>query len=228
MAAVTVLFLAPGAIGQQTYIGRFDIYGGYTYLDSPHIKLAENGFHFQTGLRVRTWVTMGFDYSISTGSTSLTPALLTTALQQQLGAELAQLAAAGEIPQGYTLSVPIDSTTQTFAAGPQLSWHGWKPATLFIRPSVGAIHEDATTHPNPADPIATAITAQLAPSGEKQDWTPFYGFGGGADINITTHLALRVQADFVHDHLFSDLLKDGRNTVRFSVGPAWQFGRNMK
>ena len=226
--AIGSLILAPAGFAQQTYVGRYDVFGGYTYLDSPHINLAENGFHFQAGMRMRSWVTLGFDYSVSKGSTSITPGLLTTVLQQQLGAQLAQLAAAGQIPQGYTLSVPIDSTTQTFAAGPQFSWHGWKPATLFIRPSVGAIYESATLRPNPADPIATAIATQLAPSGKKQDWTPFYGFGGGVDVNITEHLALRLQADLVHDHLFSDLLKDGRNTVRFSVGPAWQFGRNVK
>ncbi len=228
LIVASVFLLAPPATGQQTYIGRYDVFGGYTYLDSRQIKLGENGFHFQSGMRVRSWLTLGFDYSISKGSTSLTPNLLTTALQQQLGAQLAQLAAAGEIPQGYMLSVPIDSTTQTFAAGPQVSWHGWEPATLFIRPSFGAIYENATTHPNTADPVAVAITAQLAPSGRKEDWTPFYGFGGGADFNVTTHLAVRVQADLVHDHLFSDLLKNGRNTVRFSIGPAWQFGRNVR
>ncbi len=89
------LLLAQPARAQQTYIGRYDIFGGYTYLDSPHIKLGENGFHFQTGMRARSWLTLGFDYSVSKGSTSITPGLLTTALQQQLGAQLAQLAAAG-------------------------------------------------------------------------------------------------------------------------------------
>jgi hypothetical protein len=72
------------------------------------------------------------------------------------------------------------------------------------------------------------VIAQLAPSGQKTDWVPFYGVGGGFDANLTTHFALRFQADFVHDHLFSDLLKDGRNSVRFSVGPALQFGRNVR
>lgn len=53
------------------------------------------------------------------------------------------------------------------------------------------------------------------------------GSAGGADVNFSKHFAVRVQADFVHDHLFSDLLKNGRNTVRISVGPAVQFGRNI-
>jgi hypothetical protein len=98
--------------------------------------------------------------------------------------------------------------------------------TLFIRPSIGAIYEKATPHAT--DPISQGVIAQLAPSGQKTDWVPFYGVGGGFDANLTTHFALRFQADFVHDHLFSDLLKDGRNSVRFSVGPALQFGRNVR
>jgi hypothetical protein len=122
--------------------------------------------------------------------------------------------------------VKTSSTTETFAAGPQLAYRHWKPVTLFLRPVFfGAIHETAT--PKPADPIATAIVAQLAPSGQKTDWTWFLGFGGGFDINFSHHFSLRTQTDIVWDHLFSDLLQNGRWTVRFSVGPAFNFGRNI-
>jgi hypothetical protein len=71
------------------------------------------------------------------------------------------------------------------------------------------------------------VVAQLAPSGRKTDWTKFYGFGGGIDLNLTRRFGLRIQADLVHDHLFNDLLKDSRNTVRLSIGPAVQFGKNV-
>ncbi len=219
------LALAFPGWGQQSYVGRYDAYAGYTYLNSPAISLGENGFHMQAGLRPRTWLSLGFDYSVATGSGSITPNLLTTSLQQQLGAVLAQLASQGQLPPGYKLVMPIDSVTQNFAAGPQLAYRHWSAVTLFLRPSIGAIHEKATLRPG--DPIATVIAAQLAPSGSKQDWAPFYGFGGGADLNFSKHFAVRVQADFVHDHLFSDLLKNGRNTVRVSIGPAVQFGRNI-
>ena len=220
-----LLLTAPLAFGQQ-YVGRYDVYGGFMYLDSPHINLAERGFHLQAGVRPKTWYSLGFDYSISTGHTALTPNLLVTSLQQQLGKQLQQLAAIGKIPPGYSLVVPIDSTTQTFAAGPQLAYRRWPLVTLYVRPSIGAIHEVATPHA--LDPIAQLIVAQLAPSGQKTDWTPFYGFGGGADVNFRKHFGLRFTVDFVHDHLFSDLLKDGRNTVRLSIGPALQFGPNIK
>ena len=180
----------------------------------------------QAGVRLRSWLSFGFDYSVYTGHTSLGTNLFTTALQQQLNGQIAQLIALGRLPANYTLSVPIDSLTQTFAAGPQLAFHGWSLLTLYLRPSLGMIRETATPHA--IDPFSAAVIAQLAPSGSKQDWTPFYGFGGGFDVNVTNHLAVRVSADFVHDHLFSDLLKDGRNTFRISVGPAWQFGHNIQ
>lgn len=222
---ISLLSLASHAVAQQTYVGRFDVYAGFTYLNSPKINLSERGLHLQFGVRPKSWYTLGFDYSIATGHTDLTPGLLTSALQTQLGAEFSQLAALGRIPQGYSLVIPIDSTTQNFAAGPQVSYHHWPLVTLFVRPSIGAVHETATAHS--VDPISTLVIAQLAPSGQKQDWTAFYGLGGGFDLNLSSHFALRFQADFVHDHLFNDLLREGRNTVRVGIGPALQFGRNV-
>lgn len=216
---------APKVQAQQDYVGRIDLFAGFTYLDSPKINLDERGFHFQIGVRPKVWYSLGFDYSVSTGHTALLPNMLTTTLQDQLGAQIGGLVAAGVIPPTYAISVPFDSKTETFAAGPQVAYHGWKPITPFLRPSIGAIHEIATPHAT--DAITAGIIAQLAPSGQKTDWTPFYGFGGGIDVNASRHFAVRVQADFVHDHLFSDLLKSGRNTVRFSVGPAFQFGGNV-
>jgi hypothetical protein len=225
--ALSLLLPASHAFGQQTYVGRYDVYAGYAYLNSPHISLAENGYQLQAGVRVWPWVTLGFDFSHETGDTTLTPSLLTTALQEQLGAQLEQAIAAGIIPAGYSLKMPTHSGTQTYAGGPQFSYHGLSRATLFIRPALGAMHESATLHPTPGDPIAALIASTLVPSGTKTDLVPFYGFGGGADLLVSKHLALRIQADFVHDHLFSNMLKDGRNTVRFGIGPAFSFGHNI-
>jgi len=225
LLATSVLLISSQAFAQQSYVGRFDVYAGYMYLDSPHIKLAEKGFHAQVGTRVTNWLSLGFDYCIGTGNTSINAALLTPAVQQQLGAELARLIAAGVIPPTYVLTVPLDSKTETYSAGPQISYRHFKALTLFIRPDLGAMHETAV--PVPSDVIAQGFVAQLVPSGKKTDWVAFYGFGGGVDVNFTKHFGVRIQADLVHDHLFNDLLKDGRNTVRFSIGPAVQWGHNV-
>jgi hypothetical protein len=213
------------AFSQQTYVSRFDFFTGYTFLDSPHLGLFENGFNTQFGDQVRTWLTVGFDYSISTGDSTLVPSLLPIPLQQQIAAQLAALAAAGQLPPGYALMVPATSVTQTFALGPQYSYRRFKRLTLFARPSLGATREVSTPHPR--DPIAAAVAMQLAPSGKKTDWTGFYGFGGGIDIILSRHISWRMQSDLVWDHLFNDVLRDGRWTVRFSVGPAFNFGRNI-
>ena len=214
------------AIGQQQYVGKYDVYLGYMYLDSSLINLSEGGYHLQVGTNPRRWLALGFDFSRATGNTMLRPDMLLPSLQQKLGAQLGQLAAAGMLPSGYALAVRTDSVTQTFAAGPQIMFRHWAAVTPFIRPSLGAMHETAT--PRPGDPIAAAIVKQLAPSGKKQDWVGFYGVGGGFDINPSKHFGFRIQADFVYDYLYNDLLRSGRNTVRFSVGPRIMFGPNVE
>ena len=222
---VTLLILQASALGEQKYVSRYDVFTGYTFLDSPHVSLFENGFHTQAGIRLRRWYSLGLDYSVSSGNLTLAPDLLTTKLQQQLGALFAGLAAAGQLPAGYSLVVPTHSLTQTFTGGPQFSYRHFSKFTLFVRPSVGGIHELGT--PKPGDPIATLVVSQLAPSGKKKDTTYFYGFGGGVDLLFSKHVGLRVQADLVRDHLFDDLLRDARFTTRFSIGPCFNFGRNL-
>jgi|SRR5215469_5730776 len=227
IAPAAFLWLTSPAFGQQDYVSRYDAFAGYAFLNSPHIGLFENGFATQVGFRPKTWYSVGFDYSFSSGDLTLTPNLLPTSLQQQLGAQLGHLAAAGMLPPGYQLAVPAHSHTHTFAVGPQLAYRHFKHETLFLRPLfAGAIYETAT--PKPVDAIATAVSQQLAPSGKKTDTTWFLGVGGGFDILFNHHLALRTNVDVVWDHLYNDLLQDGRWTVRFSVGPAFNFGRNIK
>ena len=226
LALTLILFAAP-AFGQQDYVARFDGYGGYAFLNSPNVSLFENGFAAQFGVRPKRWLSLGIDYSRTAGDLSITPNLLLDSLQQSLGAQLAQMVAAHMIPANYALVVPSHSVTQTFAAGPQLAYRGMTHATLFWRPVfAGIIHENAT--PAPTDPIATAVVKQLAPDGNKKDNVMFVGFGGGFDILLSKHIGWRVQADLVYDHLFNDMLKDGRFTVRFSAGPCFNFGKNVE
>ena len=225
LLTLALLLASVTANGQQSYVSRYNLFAGYTFLDSPRVSLFENGFHFQAGVNPKTWLALGFDYSVSGGSLTLTPNLLTPAWQSQLGLLLEGLAEAGQLPAGYTVAVPSNSFTQTFAGGPQLEYRHFQKVTLFLRPSVGVIHEVAT--PQPTDAISKMIVAALAPTGKKTDSTLFYGFGGGADFNVTKHIGLRVQADLVYDHLFSDVLQDGRLTTRFSVGPFFNIGKNI-
>jgi len=225
VVSVALLLAASPVAAQQTYVSQFDVFAGYAFLNSPHIGLFENGFQAQFGYRPKPWYSLGFDFSRSTGDLVLTPDLLPTALSQPILGAITQYIAAKILPPGYTLAVPAHSTSLTFAIGPQLAYRHFSHLTLFIRPSVGAIHEEAVPHPG--DAFATSIANELAPSGKKMDWQGFYGFGGGFDILFSKHVGIRTQADLVWDHLFNDVLADGRWTVRFSVGPCFNFGKNI-
>jgi len=219
------LFLAITALAQQTEIHRYDVYGGFAGFETPWLNLAQRGFHTQEGVNLRPWLSVGFDYSEASGHNSLTASVLKPSLQQELGAEIQQLILAGLLPPNYTLSVPLDAFSETFAMGPQLDYRHWRPVTLFVRPSLGAIRQKVTPHPT--DPVSTAIIAQLAPAGYKLDWQGFYGFGGGLDWNATNHFAIRAQDDLVYWNLFNDLLAHGTWTDRYSIGLTYRFGRNI-
>ena len=221
-----LLFASVAQARAQDYVGRYDIYSGFTTLSSPHLNLQNRGYNLQLGWNAKPWLVYGFDYSITNGHNTLTPNLLPTALQQQLGAQIMQLIEEGVIPPTFQVAVPVESTVQTFAAGPQFNYRRYPRITLFARPSLGAVRETATPHAT--DPINGNIAMELAPSGHKTDWTGFYGFGGGYDLNATKHISLRMQADLTYYHLFNDLLKDGTWNVRWSVGPSFHFGRNIR
>lgn len=216
-------FFTTAVQAQQDYVGRFDAFTGFSYMASPSANLYQRGFNGEFGVNVNRWLALGADYSVLDGSTSIIPSYLKPSLQQQLGLAIAAL---GGLPPGYSLYVPYDGRTWTFAAGPQVNYRKMKYVTLFVRPDLGAIHETASL--NPQDPIQTIVVAALAPSKKKTDTTVFYGVGGGFDINASKHVALRVTVDYVHCDLFSDLLKDSRNTVRVSLGPTFRFGKNVE
>ena len=227
LLALALLFASAPALGQQNYVSRYDLFAGYTFLDSPHVSLFENGFHFQAGVRPKTWYSLGFDYSISSGSLTLTPNLLTTAVQQQLGGLLQGLAAAGATP----CRIHLSRAESIPSPKPSRAGRNWRTATSRNHPLRSALRRSDPRSRNP--PACARIrlrkqsSQQLAPSGKKTDWTIFYGFGGGADFLFSKHVGLRVQADLVYDHLFNDLLQDGRFTTRFSVGPCFNFGKNI-
>jgi len=226
MIAVCSAMLPPRTVSaQQTDVRQYDIYNGFSYFETPWLNLVERGYHLQVGRNLTTRYALGFDYSIVTGHNSLTTGKLQPSLQMELAGLIGELIAEGVIPPDYQLIVPTDAFSQTFALGPQLEVRHFKPVTLFVRPSIGAIRQKVTPHPT--DPVATEIVQQLLPGGSKVDWTTFYGFGGGFDWNATTHFGLRMQADYVYWQLFSDLLKNGTWTVRFSVGPTFRFGKNI-
>lgn len=225
-----MLFFASTAIclAQQEYVGRYNIYTGFSDLSSPGLNsLNQVGFHLQAGANATRWLAGGFDYSVQSGNTSLTANLATPQLQAQLTALAIQFVEAGLIPANYTLDLPIHAYTQTFTGGVQLEYRHLSHATLFIRPSLSAFRITATPHANPQDPYAITVSNFLAPSGSLTDWTGAYGAGGGATFSITRHIGVRAQIDAVWNHPFNSILGNGFWSYRYSVGPAFNFGANV-
>lgn len=227
-----IFFASLPLFGQQSYVSRFDFYAGYGFLDSPKVSLFENGGALQIGVRPTTWLSVGFDFTAAEGNLTIKPAQLLPALNLQLQDSIGQAIAAGLFPPPTSynyagLYVPAHSTTQTYAVGPELVNRHFSKVTLFVRPVyAGVIHETAT--PQPQDPVVKALVAGLIATPSKTDRVWFIGFGGGFDILFGKHFAWRTQADLVWDHLYPDLLDSGRFTVRFSCGPAFNFGPNIK
>src|ERR1035437_4512690 len=113
-----LLLLSMPLSGQQSYVSRFDVYGGYGFLDSPKVNLFENGFAAQVGFRPTTWLSLGFDYTVAAGDLKITPKQLLPALQTQLQAGIAQGIGAGLVPlhtqYNYAgIYVPAHSKTET-------------------------------------------------------------------------------------------------------------------
>lgn len=210
-----------GARAQQV-VRKFDVFAGFADLNSPDLGLDQRGFHTQFGWNARSWMSIGFDYSVAPGDEVLTVGLLPANLQAQvLGAEAAYIKL-GYLPANYVLRVPTHAVTNTFAFGPQYVNRHFRHMTLFVRPSLGALHEHATPHPT--DAFSTGVAAQLAPMGYKQDWTGFYGAGGGAEYTPGRNFGVRAQFDGVYNHPFNDILANGRWTYRSSIGVAYHFG----
>jgi hypothetical protein len=222
---IALLLAASPVAAQQTYVSQFDAFAGYAFLDSPHISLFENGFQAQFGYRPKPWYSLGFDYSRSTGDLVLTPDLLPTALQQQLRSELAQMIAAHLIPAGYALAVSTHSTTQTFAHRPAACL-----SPLFapdaVRPAIARGHP-RSRRPAPRGCHRHFHRGATGANREEDGLDWILWIRRRLRHPFSKHFALRTQADLVYDHLFNDLLKDGRWTVRFSVGPCFNFGRNI-
>ncbi len=227
---VTCLSLAAGnglraqqAAQKSAYVGRFHAYVGFSDIYAPFVNdLNQHGVDTQFGINNTRWLATGFDYSAQTGTTQLTPSLLPTALQMALGAML---------PTGYTLSVPTDVSIQTFSAGPQLVYRHYTRASFFVHPVLSAFRVYATPHPT--DLVSTAVVGALeqqgllSSSGTKLDWTGGYGIGGGSDVNLSRHISAQFILDAAYTHPMNDLLANGGWVYRFSVGPAFHFGRNV-
>ncbi len=217
---LALLLLAPlTCFSQQPEITQFSVIAGPSYLATPSLNLAQRGFNGDFAQNVYPWLSVGFDFSVFTGHSTLMPSYLNTATQAKLAAML---------PPGVPASavaVPFSSSTFTYQLGPQLNYRRLRKVTLFVRPALGLLHAKIQANPSPA--AAPIVRALLAGKLSSADNAVFYGFGGGATWEIHPHFGLRVAADYARFNFFPDVLTGTRNSVRLSVTSKFGFGKNI-
>jgi hypothetical protein len=204
---------------QQTDITQFSVIGGYSYLATPSLNLAQRGFNGDIAANVRPWLSVGFDFSRFTGFSSLLPSYLNAGTE----VKLIHLLPPGVPPS--VVAVPYNSSTDTYQVGPQFNYRRLKHATFFVRPALGLLHAKVDTTPNPV--FSPLVGALLGGKLSTTDNTVFYGFGGGTTWEINPHFGLRVAADMARFNYFPNLLNGSRNAVRLTLSPKFGLGKNI-
>jgi hypothetical protein len=213
------------ALAQQTDINRYTLYTGSDFVLSPARNLNEYGFDVDFGVTAKPWLGFGGDFgafgnSIISGSGTING---TETVYAPIFNQYSNLYP-GVVPPANQVNVSFKATTYLFAVGPQFYLRKWKKVTFLGRPGFGGIHETADlTLP----PGLSNLFQQLglpAPNSHQSDLTWFIGLGGGADLNVSRRVGVRITADWVNTHLFSNLLTDRQNYVRFTIGPVWRWG----
>ncbi len=215
--ALAICFCFP-SFAQDTDINRYTLYTGFDYMISPARNLTERGFDLDFGVTVKPWMALGGDVS-AIGDSIISGAGTINGSETVY----APAVSAVGIPPS-AIHVPFRSTSYTFAVGPQFYWRRWKRITFLGRPGFGGIHESANlSFPPQLGPLFTELGIPV-PNVHQTDTTWFIGLGGGFDLNVSRHVGLRFTADWVNTHLFSDLLTNRQNYVRFTIGPTFRWG----
>jgi len=219
---ILLCFIGLPLSAQQTDINRYTLFTGFDYMISPARNLTERGFEADFGVTVRPWLGLGVDFG-ALGSDVLSGAGTISGSETVYASALTAAGAFGAPPPS-AIHVPFQSTTYTFAAGPQFYFRRFEKVTFFARPGLGGIHEKASINfPPQLAPLFQLLQVPL-PNSKQTDTELFFGLGGGFDLNVSRKVGLRVAADWVNTHLFSNLLAGRQNYVRFSIGPTFRWG----
>ena len=213
------IFACLPAFGQEDVsINRFTLYTGFDYMRSPALHVDQRGFDTDFGVTVKPWLGLGVDFSASGDAIISGGGTIN-------GGQTAFAPIVSPIIPANMIQVPFKSTTYTIAAGPQIYIRKWRKVTFLVRPGFGAIKDTADLNLPPAVAPVFGHLGIPVPNRHQSDTTWFAGLGGGFDLNVSKHVALRFTADWINTHLFSNLLVDRQNYGRFTVGPTWRWGR---
>jgi len=223
ISSIALFFCLPAFAQQDISINRYTLYTGFDYFNNPGLSLSQRGFDVDFGVTAKPWVGLGADFSAAgnsiisgggtiNGSSTIYAPLLTKAAP--LGA-----------PPPSSVNVAFVSTSYTFAIGGQFYWRKWRQITFLGRPGLGGIHAAADINLPPQLGVLLGQLGAKPPNAHPTDTTFFFGLGGGFDINVSRRVGLRVTADWINTHLYSDLLVNRQNFVRLTIGPTFRWGR---
>jgi len=226
-----LLAIALPACAQDQYINKYTLYTGSDFVVSPSRNLNEYGFDTDFGVTVRPWLGLGGDFGVFghdifggsgtlTGSETIYAPILNNAYQNGIPPDVPP----GVVPPASAVKVSFKATTYLFAVGPQFYWRKWKHVTFLGRPGFGGIHESADLSLPPQLEGLFPLLGLTPPASHQSCTTWFIGLGGGVDLNFSKHVAVRITGDWINTHLFSNLLTDRQNYMRFTVGPVWRWG----
>jgi len=110
------------------------------------------------------------------------------------------------------------STTQfTYLFGPQFTYRGNEHVTPFFHVLVGGAHDSSS---NSSSGTTTSSSSSNSSSGNAFAFAP----GGGLDVNVSPHIAIRVaQVDYLLTK-FRDDQDNRQNNVRVSAGIVFRWG----
>lgn len=221
ICCIVLLFCLP-VFAQQADVNRYTLFTGFDYMVSPARNLTERGFDADFGVTIKPWMALGGDFS-AIGKDVISGAGTING-RETIFAPLLTASAGLGAPPPSAVHVPFTSMTYTFAAGPQFYLRKWEKVTFFARPGFGGIHEDANIAlPPQLGGLLTLLHAPV-PAPNQTDTTYFFGLGGGFDLNVSRPVGVRFACDWVNTHLFSNLLTNRQNYVRFSIGPTFRWG----
>ena len=179
---------------------------------SPARNLTERGFEADFGVTVRPWMSLGVDFGILSGAGTIN------------GTETDYAPALKQFCRPQSIHVAFKSLTYTFAAGPQFYLRKWQKVTFLSAP---ALEESMNGQHLRFRRIGNDLRSAACPYRTPIKMIPSCssGLGGGFDLNVSRTVGFRFAADWVNTHLFSSLLTQRQNYVRFSVGPTFRWGK---
>ena len=226
VALFVFLTQLPAAFAQQEYVGRYDLYTGFSDLNTPALhNINQVGFHLQAGINNNRWLSTGFDYSIQTGDTTLIPSLASPAITAGL-TQLYELRTTAYLPPTYAVNLPLvrDHADLHRRLAAQLSpllqgdpLHPSQPRSLpHLRNAPSPRIPMTRSSPACSSPIPHSSTGPEPTASAAARSSPSPGTSASAP-----------RLDAVYNHPFNYVLANGGWSYRSSIGPSFHFGRNV-